>query len=84
MAPQVATDQMAVPQISQSSPVKISPEKVILALAEKTPALTLRYIMVNTHLEMEDAENAVKKLVAKGMAKEEVDSAGKSTYTFDY
>jgi TM2 domain-containing membrane protein YozV len=82
-APQVATDQTAVPQIPQSSPIKISAERAILALAEKTPVLTLKHIMVNADLEMEEAENAVKKLVSKGMAKEEVDSSGKSTYTFD-
>jgi TM2 domain-containing membrane protein YozV len=84
MAPQqVATDQTAAPQITQASPLKISAEKAILALADKTSVLTLRQIMVNANLEMEEAENAVKKLVAKGMAKEEVDSSGKSTYTFD-
>jgi hypothetical protein len=32
---------------------------------------------------MDEAETTVKKLVAKGMAKEEVDSSGKSTYTFE-
>jgi predicted HTH transcriptional regulator len=83
MAPPVATDQAAVPQITQASPLKISAEKAILALADKTPVMTLRQIMVNANLEMEEAENAVKKLVAKGMAKEEVDPSGKSTYTFD-
>jgi TM2 domain-containing membrane protein YozV len=83
MAPQVATDQTAAPQITQASPLKISAEKAILALADKTPVMTLRQIMANANLEMEEAENAVKKLVAKGMAKEEVDSSGKSTYTFD-
>lgn len=82
MAPQVSTDQTSAPQIAHVSPLKISAEKAILALADKTPVLTLRQIMANASLEMEEAENAVKKLVAKGMAKEEVDSSGKSTYTF--
>jgi hypothetical protein len=67
------------PQIEQP---KLSPEKVILALANKTPVLTLRQIMSDSHLDMDEAETAVKKLVAKGIAKEGVDGSGKSTYTF--
>jgi len=82
MAPQVATEQTSAQQLTQASPAKISAEKAILALAEKLPVLTLRQIVSNANLEMEEAESAVKKLVAKGMAKEEVDSSGKSTYTF--
>ena len=82
MAPQVATEQTSAQQLTQASPTKISAEKAILALAEKLPVLTLRQIVSNANLEMEEAESAVKKLVAKGMAKEEVDSSGKSTYTF--
>ncbi|GHT50451.1 hypothetical protein FACS1894102_5990 [Spirochaetia bacterium] len=82
MAPQVATDQVSAPQIAHTSQLKISAEKAILSLADKTPVLTLRQIIANANLEMEEAESAVKKLVAKGMAKEEVDSSGKSTYTF--
>ena len=77
------TAPVATPQIIQSEPLKISAEKAILALADKMPVLTFRQIMANTSLEMEEAENAVKKLVDKGMAKEEVDSTGKSTYTFN-
>ena len=82
-APQVATNQTDTPQIASPQQIKISAEKAILALADKTPVLTLRQIMTNTDLEMEEAEATVKKLVAKGMAKEEVDSSGKSTYTFE-
>jgi TM2 domain-containing membrane protein YozV len=81
--PQVVTDQTSIPQIASSPQVRISAEKTILALADKMPVLTLRQIMTNTNLEMEEAENTVKKLIAKGMAKEEVDSTGKSTYTFN-
>jgi len=76
--PQVVAASSA-PQIEQA---KISAEKVILALADKTPVLTLRQIMSGSSLDMDEAETAVKKLVAKGLAKEEVDSSGKSTYTF--
>jgi hypothetical protein len=82
-APQVATDQIAAPQIATSPQIKISAEKAILTLADKMPVLTLRQIMANTDLEMNEAETTVKKLIAKGMAKEEVDSSGKSTYTFE-
>jgi TM2 domain-containing membrane protein YozV len=78
-APQVTNTPVAPQQIAQ---VTISAEKEILALADKTPSLTLRQIMSGTSLDMDEAENAVKKMIAKGMAKEEVDATGKSTYTF--
>jgi hypothetical protein len=39
--------------------------------------------MSSADLEMDEAENAIKKLVDKGMAKEAVDASGKSTYTFN-
>jgi TM2 domain-containing membrane protein YozV len=81
--PHVESSQTASPQITESAQIKISAEKVILALADKTPVLTLRQIMASTELEMDEVENAMKKLVAKGMAKEAVDSSGKSTYTFE-
>jgi hypothetical protein len=32
---------------------------------------------------MDEAENALKKLIARGMASQEVDSFGKTTYTFE-
>jgi TM2 domain-containing membrane protein YozV len=83
MTPQVATNQTTAPQIALSEQMKLSAEKVILALADKSPVLTLRQIMSNTNLEMEEAETAVKKLINKGIAKESVDSTGKSTYTFE-
>jgi len=81
--PQVATNQTTVPQIASSEQIKLSAEKIILALADKSPILTLRQIMSNTDLEMEEAETAVKKLIDRGMAKESVDPFGKSTYTFE-
>jgi TM2 domain-containing membrane protein YozV len=81
--PQAVTDQTSVPQIASSTTKKISAERAILALADKMPVLTLRQIMTNTDLDMEEAETGVKKLVAKGMVKEMVDSTGKSTYTFN-
>ncbi|MDR1901645.1 MAG: TM2 domain-containing protein [Treponema sp.] len=62
--------------------VKISAEKQILALSEKSSSLSLKHIVSQTSLDMEEAEEAVKKLVSKGMAKEQVSSDGKLTYDF--
>lgn len=81
--PQVETEQTSIPQISSPSTIKISAERAIIALAEETPILTLRQIISSTDLEMEEAEATMQKLIAKGMAKEEVDTSGKSTYTFE-
>jgi len=83
MTPPVKTPQTTVPQISSSGPIKMSAEKVILALADKTPVLTLRQIMSGTALEMDEAETAIKKLIDKGMVRESYDSNGKITYTFE-
>jgi len=83
MTPQVLTNQTSSPQITSSEQTKLSAEKAILSLADKTPVLTLRQIMSDANLEMDEAENAMKKLINKGMAKETVDSSGKSTYTFE-
>ena len=62
---------------------KLSPEKVILALADKIHALTLRKIITDTSLEMDEAEIAINKLVDKGIARKVDDPSGKSTYIFD-
>ena len=67
---------------SASESVKISAEKQILALSEKSNTLSIRQIVSQTPLEMDEAEEAVKKLVAKGMAKEQVDSDGRLFYDF--
>jgi TM2 domain-containing membrane protein YozV len=83
-APQGATSQTTAPFASSASPqIKISAEKAILALADKTPVLTLRQIITNTGLEIDEAEAAVKNLISKGIAREEVDPSGKSTYRFE-
>ena len=65
-----------------SESVKISAEKQILALSGESSTLSLRQIISQTSLEMEEAEEAVKKLVAKGMAKEQVGPDGKLFYDF--
>ncbi|MCL1991576.1 MAG: NINE protein [Spirochaetes bacterium] len=70
------------PAATATEAVKISADKQILALANKSNALSIRDIVSQTHLEIEEAEEAVKKLVAKGMVKEQVAADGKITYEF--
>ncbi|GHV87495.1 hypothetical protein AGMMS50255_7910 [Spirochaetia bacterium] len=65
-----------------ASQTKISAEKQILALSEKSSALTIKQIVSQTSLEMEEAETTIKKLVEKGLAKEQVGQDGKLTYDF--
>jgi TM2 domain-containing membrane protein YozV len=67
---------------AESVSVKISAEKQILTLSGESSTLSLRQIVSQTSLEIEEAEEAVKKLVAKGMAKEQVDPDGKLFYDF--
>jgi TM2 domain-containing membrane protein YozV len=68
---------------SSSQPsAALSAEKQILALTERTTLLTLRQIIAQTNLELDEAETTVKKLVAKGLAREKVDSEGRLTYDF--
>ncbi|MDR0786088.1 MAG: TM2 domain-containing protein [Treponema sp.] len=61
---------------------KISAEKQILTLADRSDTLSLKQIVSQTSLELDEAEEAVKKLIAKGMAKEQVDPDGRLTYIF--
>ena len=70
------------PAAASSPEPKISAEKQVLTLAEKSPSLTIKQIVSQTSLEMDEAEEAVKKLVDKGMAKEQASSDGKLTYDF--
>jgi hypothetical protein len=62
--------------------VKPSAEKQILSLAETTNPLSLKQIVSQTSLEVNEADEAVKNLVAKGMAAEQVGPDGKKTYDF--
>ncbi|MDR0909918.1 MAG: TM2 domain-containing protein [Spirochaetaceae bacterium] len=70
------------PAAAPAPAAKVSADKQILALSQKIPTLTIKQIVSQTDLEMDEAEEAVKKLVAKGMAKEQVGSDGKMTYDF--
>jgi TM2 domain-containing membrane protein YozV/predicted transcriptional regulator len=67
---------------TSATQTKISAEKQILALSEKTSVLTMKQIISQTNLEMEDAETTIKKLIEKGLAKEQVGQDGKITYDF--
>jgi TM2 domain-containing membrane protein YozV len=73
---------VAAPTAAPASEQKLSAEKQVLALTSKSSTLTLKQIVSQTSLEMDEAEEAVKKLVAKGMAKEQVGPDGKLTYDF--
>jgi TM2 domain-containing membrane protein YozV len=68
-----------------STPVpvaKVSAEKQILVLADKSNVLSLRQIVSQMPLELDEAEAAVKKLVDRGIAREQVDSDGRLFYSF--
>ena len=62
--------------------VRISPEKQILALADQHNLLTVRHIVAITNLYIDQAENALKRLVASGIAKEQIAEDGKIIYDF--
>ncbi|MDR0643557.1 MAG: TM2 domain-containing protein [Treponema sp.] len=78
----VTAPAQAAPITTPVSTSKISAEKQILALADKSGSLSIRQIVSQTSLELDEAEEAVKKLIARGMAKEQVSSDGKLTYDF--
>jgi TM2 domain-containing membrane protein YozV len=73
---------VAAPTDASGKEPKISAEKQILMLSEKSSTLTVKQIVSQTSIEMDEAEEIVKKLVAKGMAKEQVGADGKLTYDF--
>jgi hypothetical protein len=62
--------------------LKLSAEKVILQLAESSNPLSLRQIVSQTSLELDEADVAVKNLIAKGVATEQVGPDGKTIYDF--
>jgi hypothetical protein len=72
----------AVPAPAPAPEANLSPEKVILQLAEKTNPLTLKQIISQTSLELDEADEAVKHLVAKGVATEQAGPDGKAIYDF--
>ena len=60
---------------------KISAEKEILLLSESKPVFTIKDILLNTRLEMEEAEKAIKSLISKGIVSEKQNNSGQSTYS---
>jgi TM2 domain-containing membrane protein YozV len=65
------------------TPVKISAEKQILELSKSSTLLSLKQIVGQTNLEIEEAETAIKYLVDKGMATEQFNEEGKIIYNFN-
>jgi len=61
---------------------KPSAETQIITLAQSENLLTLNQIIAKTSLELDNAEDALKKLVEKGVAKEVTDVTGKKQYDF--
>jgi TM2 domain-containing membrane protein YozV len=78
----VTTPSSAAPALAPVSSAEISAEKQILILADRSSLLSIKQIVSQTSLELDEAEEALKKLVAKGMAKEQVDATGRLTYDF--
>jgi hypothetical protein len=72
----------ATPDTEATPEVKLSPEKVIIQLAESVNPLSLKQIVSQTSLELDEADEAVRNLVAKGVATEQVGPDGKTTYDF--
>ncbi|GMO56252.1 MAG: hypothetical protein Ta2G_16090 [Termitinemataceae bacterium] len=64
---------------TQSKP---SAEKQIISLAQSENLLTLQQIIAKTNVEMDEAEEAIKKLIEKGIAKEVTDATGKKQFDF--
>jgi len=66
----------AAPQVS------VSAEKQILSLTKNSEVLSIKQIIAQTNLEIDEAEEAVKKLVSRGMARELIEPDGKIKYDF--
>lgn len=70
------------PAASPVAEVKVSAEKQILALTSQSSLLTVKQVVAQTSLEIEEAESVLKKLVDRGLAKEQVGQDGKLSYDF--
>jgi len=68
-------------QNNDSTLNKLSAEKEILLLSESKPIFTLKDILLNTRLEIDEAEKAIKSLIDKGVVSEKINSSGQSTYS---
>jgi uncharacterized membrane protein YccF (DUF307 family) len=77
-----ASQQNITVNVGQVSAEIISPEKQILKITQTNKILTLGQIVAQTDLEIEEAETTIKKLVDKGLAKEDIEPDGKIKYDF--
>jgi DNA-binding MarR family transcriptional regulator len=77
-----ASQQNITVNVGQIPAEKESPEKQILKITQTNQVLTLGQIVSQTNLEIEEAETTIKKLVDKGLAKEDVGPDGKTRYDF--
>ena len=59
-----------------------SAEKQILMLSDQCPILDVRQVVAGTHLDIEEAETALTRLVDRGLARLRVDADGKANYDF--
>jgi uncharacterized membrane protein YccF (DUF307 family) len=77
-----ASQQNVTVNVGQMPSDQESPEKQILKITKTNQVLSLAQIVSQTSLEIEEAEMAIKKLVDKGLVKEDVGTDGKKRYDF--
>jgi uncharacterized membrane protein YccF (DUF307 family) len=77
-----ASQQNVIVNVGQLPAENISPDKQILKISQTNSVLTLAQIVSQTTLEIEEAESTIKKLVDKGLAKEDIGPDGKKRYDF--
>ena len=70
------------PAAAATSQVTVSAEKQVLSLAHTNQILSTKQIVAQTTLELDEAEEVLKKLVSKGLAKELVEPNGSIKYDF--
>jgi len=73
---------VSAPAQGASPIVQVSAEKQVLSLAHANQILTTKQIVAQTTLELDEAEEVLKKLVSKGLAKELVEANGALKYDF--
>jgi hypothetical protein len=73
------------PQSSVPTPTaKPNIEKAIMKLAQENPLLTFKEIVNKTEFEFDEIESAMKKLVARGIAKELPSPDGNGSTIYDF
>jgi hypothetical protein len=74
---------VAGPAAATAVQTPVSAERQILLLSEKNSVLTVKQIVSQTDLEIEQVEEALKRLANKGMAKELAGDDGRLEYDFN-